>query len=165
MRRDSRRWMPSLDALVLAAKQLELGAGDVTQALRKKWEEAMQQPYVVARELSKAFDGKRVLDDVSFAVEPGDVIGVLGKNGAGKTTLLELVLGFTPASGGHVEVFGHESYRLPGSCQGARRLRAAAGRAHRTAVGRGSAQARALVLLDLGRRARSSASSRRGAST
>jgi ABC-2 type transport system ATP-binding protein len=40
---------------------------------------------------------------------------VLGKNGAGKTTLLELVLGFTPASQGRVEVFGHESYRLPGA--------------------------------------------------
>jgi ABC-2 type transport system ATP-binding protein len=75
----------------------------------------MQQPYVVARALGKSFDGKRVLDDVSFAVEPGDIVGVLGKNGAGKTTLLELVLGFTPASSGHVEVFGHESYRLPGA--------------------------------------------------
>src|SRR5687767_12447745 len=75
------------------------------------------QPYVVARELSKSFDAKRVLDDVSFAVEPGDVIGVLGKNGAGKTTLLELVLGFTPASRGRVEVFGHESYRLPGNAK------------------------------------------------
>ena len=73
------------------------------------------QPYVVARELSKSFNGKRVLGDVSFDVEPGDIIGVLGKNGAGKTTLLELVLGFTPASSGRVEVFGHESYRLPGS--------------------------------------------------
>ncbi len=75
------------------------------------------QPYVVARELSKSFDTKRVLHDVSFAVEPGDVIGVLGKNGAGKTTLLELVLGFTPASGGRVEVFGHESYKLPGNAK------------------------------------------------
>ena len=75
----------------------------------------MQQPYVVAHELTKAFDSKAVLSDVSFEVRPGDVIGVLGKNGAGKTTLLELVLGFTPASHGHVEVFGHESYRLPGA--------------------------------------------------
>jgi ABC-2 type transport system ATP-binding protein len=75
------------------------------------------QPYVVARELSKSFDGKRVLDAVSFEVEPGDIVGVLGKNGAGKTTLLELVLGFTPASSGRVEVFGHESYRLPGAAK------------------------------------------------
>jgi ABC-2 type transport system ATP-binding protein len=58
-----------------------------------------------------------VLDDVSFAVEPGDIVGVLGKNGAGKTTLLELMLGFTPATGGRVEVFGHESYKLPGTAK------------------------------------------------
>ncbi len=75
----------------------------------------MQQPYVVARELTKAFDSKAVLSGVSFEVRPGDIVGVLGKNGAGKTTLLELVLGFTPASQGRVEVFGHESYRLPGA--------------------------------------------------
>jgi ABC-2 type transport system ATP-binding protein len=75
------------------------------------------QPYVVARGLSKSFDGKRVLGEVSLEVEPGDIIGVLGKNGAGKTTLLELVLGFTPASSGRVEVFGYESYRLPGAAK------------------------------------------------
>ena len=75
----------------------------------------MRQPYVAARGLSKSFNGKAVLENVSFEVEPGDVVGVLGKNGAGKTTLLELVLGFTPLSEGHVEVFGHDSYRLPGA--------------------------------------------------
>ena len=48
-----------------------------------------------------------MLDDLSFEVAPGDVIGVLGKNGAGKTTLLELMLGFTPPSGGGVRLFGH----------------------------------------------------------
>ena len=74
----------------------------------------MDDRFVVAQELSKSFDGKKVLDGLSFAVAPGDVVGVLGRNGAGKTTLLELVLGFTPASRGQVEVFGHNSYRLPG---------------------------------------------------
>ncbi len=47
-----------------------------------------------------------MLHDSSFGVRPGDVIGVLGKNGAGKTTLLELMLGFTPPSGGAVRLFG-----------------------------------------------------------
>ena len=75
----------------------------------------MQPPYVVAHDLTKAFDSKSVLSGVSFEVRPGDVIGVLGKNGAGKTTLLELVLGFTPPSSGRVEILGHESYRLPGA--------------------------------------------------
>jgi ABC-2 type transport system ATP-binding protein len=42
---------------------------------------------------------------------------VLGKNGAGKTTLLELMLGFTPPTAGRVEVFGHESFKLPGAAK------------------------------------------------
>ena len=75
----------------------------------------MTGPHVVARGLSKSFSRKTVLADLSFEIEPGDVVGVLGKNGAGKTTLLELILGFTPASAGTVEIFGHESFRMPAS--------------------------------------------------
>ena len=77
----------------------------------------MAEPFVVAKSLSKSFDNKVVLDNISFEIEPGDVVGVLGKNGAGKTTLLEIVLGFSPASQGEVDVFGHESYRLPGAAK------------------------------------------------
>jgi ABC-2 type transport system ATP-binding protein len=77
----------------------------------------MSSPYVVAQHLGKSFSGKPVLDDLSFEVEPGDVIGVLGKNGAGKTTLLELMLGFTPATTGSVSVFGHDSFRLPAAAK------------------------------------------------
>jgi ABC-2 type transport system ATP-binding protein len=77
----------------------------------------MSVPYAVAHQLGKAFYGKAVLEDVSFSVEPGDIVGVLGKNGAGKTTLLELMLGFTPPSAGRVELFGRASYRLPGAAK------------------------------------------------
>jgi ABC-2 type transport system ATP-binding protein len=77
----------------------------------------MSESYAVAHQLGKSFSGKPVLHDVSFAVEPGDVIGVLGKNGAGKTTLLELMLGFTPATEGKVELFGYDSFRLPGTAK------------------------------------------------
>jgi ABC-2 type transport system ATP-binding protein len=73
----------------------------------------MNSAHVVARGLGKSFSDKWVLNNLSFAIEPGDVIGVLGKNGAGKTTLLELMLGFTPASSGDVRLFGHESFRMP----------------------------------------------------
>ena len=69
---------------------------------------------VEASNLKKAFGEKQVLQDMSFGVSPGDVIGVLGKNGAGKTTLLELMLGFTAPTAGAVRIFGHESYSLPG---------------------------------------------------
>lgn len=74
--------------------------------------------YVVARGLGKAFTEKSVLQNLSFAVEPGDVIGVLGKNGAGKTTLLELMLGFSPATAGEIRLFGHESFRMPPQVKG-----------------------------------------------
>jgi ABC-2 type transport system ATP-binding protein len=77
----------------------------------------MTSAYVVAEGLGKSFSGKPVLENVSFTVEPGDVVGVLGKNGAGKTTLLELMLGFTPPTAGRVEVFGHESFELPGAAK------------------------------------------------
>ena len=75
----------------------------------------MTDATVEASNLSKSFGDKQVLQGMSFGVSPGDVIGVLGKNGAGKTTLLELMLGFTPPTGGAVRIFGHESYSLPGS--------------------------------------------------
>ena len=78
----------------------------------------MSDPYIVARALGKSFDGKTgAVADVSFAVQPGDIVGVLGKNGAGKTTLLELLLGFTPATAGRVQLFGYDSYRLPGAAK------------------------------------------------
>ena len=74
----------------------------------------MNNVTVEASNLGKAFGAKQVLQDVTFGVSPGDVIGVLGKNGAGKTTLLELMLGFTSPTTGAVRVFGHESHTLPG---------------------------------------------------
>ena len=77
----------------------------------------MSDPYIVAHDLGKSFARKAVLAGASFEVGPGDVVGVLGKNGAGKTTLLELVLGFTPATTGSVQIFGYDSYRLPGAAK------------------------------------------------
>ena len=77
----------------------------------------MSDPYIVASALGKSFGGTPVLADVSIAVQPGEIVGVLGKNGAGKTTLLELLLGFTPATAGRAQIFGYDSYRLPGAAK------------------------------------------------
>ena len=51
------------------------------------------------RNVSVAFDGRRVVDDVSLDVAPGEWINVVGPNGAGKTTLLRVLAGLTPFAG------------------------------------------------------------------
>ncbi len=56
--------------------------------------------FVQAHNLSKSYQGKEILSDLSFAVEAGDRIGLVGQNGSGKTTLLHLISGrIKPDSG------------------------------------------------------------------
>ena len=56
--------------------------------------------------------GRLVLDDVGFALAPGQVTAVLGLNGAGKTTLLKAILGFLPRRAGELTVDGQPLDRL-----------------------------------------------------
>jgi len=52
--------------------------------------------------ISRSFDGRRVLDDISFEVGPGRLTGFVGSNGAGKTTTMRIVLGILAQDGGIV---------------------------------------------------------------
>ena len=54
--------------------------------------------------VSKAFDGRTVIDDVSLRIGRGERIGVVGPNGSGKTTLLKLIMGSLDADSGKVEL-------------------------------------------------------------
>lgn len=56
--------------------------------------------------LSKSFDGVDALDDVSFGVSEGEIVGLIGPNGAGKTTCFNVVTGFEKPSSGSVEFAG-----------------------------------------------------------
>jgi ABC-type branched-subunit amino acid transport system ATPase component len=58
--------------------------------------------------LSKAFGGLRAVQDVSFEVEEGAIVGIIGPNGAGKTTLFNLLNGFLPRDRGAVSFAGRE---------------------------------------------------------
>ena len=56
--------------------------------------------------LSKSFNKKMVVRDVSFDVSNDSIVGILGKNGAGKTTLLGMLMGLILPSSGEINIFG-----------------------------------------------------------
>ncbi|HET6203953.1 MAG TPA: ATP-binding cassette domain-containing protein [Planctomycetota bacterium] len=61
--------------------------------------------------LTKDFGRTRAVDDVSFRVEPGEIVGFLGPNGAGKTTTIRILTGFIPATTGAAAVAGFDVFR------------------------------------------------------
>jgi gliding motility-associated transport system ATP-binding protein len=65
------------------------------------------------KNLVKAFGAKRAVDDISFSVERGEVLGFLGPNGAGKSTTMRMITGFMPPSAGSVSVGGHDVQQSP----------------------------------------------------
>ena len=63
--------------------------------------------------LSKAFGTKLAVDNVSFEVAKGEVLGFLGPNGAGKSTTMRMITGFIPPSSGRVSVCGFDVAEFP----------------------------------------------------
>ncbi len=56
--------------------------------------------------LAKTYDGTRALEDLSFDVQAGEIVGLLGPNGAGKTTALRTIAGVLPIQQGRVQICG-----------------------------------------------------------
>ena len=58
--------------------------------------------------LTKRFGDRLAVDDLSFKVEPGEVLGFLGPNGAGKSTTMKMITGFLSPSAGTARILGHD---------------------------------------------------------
>src|SRR3954466_6092137 len=63
-------------------------------------------PVLAVRGLCKTFGALRAVDDVSFEVRPGEIVGLVGPNGAGKTTTISMILGVLHPSAGDIHVAG-----------------------------------------------------------
>ncbi len=61
---------------------------------------------ISVKNLVKEYDGKRVVDGISFEVKKGEIFGILGPNGAGKTTTLEMLEALRPIDGGSATING-----------------------------------------------------------
>src|SRR6201996_3919279 len=68
---------------------------------------------ITIKNLTKSYGPKLAVDDLSFDVQPGEVLGFLGANGAGKSTTMRMIAGFIAPSAGAVTVCGHDIERSP----------------------------------------------------
>ena len=76
---------------------------------------------ITTNNLSKRYGDKLAVDDLTFSVAPGEVLGFLGANGAGKSTTMRMIAGFIAPSAGRVSVCGHDIEDAPvaaKSCMG-----------------------------------------------
>jgi len=85
-----------------SAHSAHYGSGSATE------EAAAAEPVVVFRNVSIAFDGPPVLDDISFSVAPGETRILLGPAGVGKSVLLKLINGLLRPDAGSILLFGHD---------------------------------------------------------
>jgi len=65
------------------------------------------------QQFAKEFGGQPAVDDLSFEVAPGSILGLVGPNGAGKTTTLRALAGILPPTRGTLEVAGHDVVAEP----------------------------------------------------
>src|SRR5690606_31925855 len=67
---------------------------------------------LAARHLDKRYDGRAALDQVSLQLDPGTVLGLIGRNGAGKTTLIRALLGLVEPDAGSAGIWGQPALRM-----------------------------------------------------
>ena len=70
----------------------------------------MMEPMIEVRELTKRYAKYTAVNDVSFQVGRGEIVGLLGPNGAGKSTILRILSGFMPATSGTVKIAGYDVF-------------------------------------------------------
>ena len=63
-------------------------------------------PIVDIQHLTKQFGNFTAVDDISFDIQPGEIVGLLGPNGAGKTTTIHMLLGLITPTSGSIQMFG-----------------------------------------------------------
>jgi ABC-2 type transport system ATP-binding protein len=71
------------------------------------------EPVIEFQNIARSFESKIVLDGLNLSVNPGEVVGLIGRNGAGKTTLLKIGMGMLYPHSGSVRVFGMSPTREP----------------------------------------------------
>jgi phospholipid/cholesterol/gamma-HCH transport system ATP-binding protein len=75
--------------------------------------EASSAPHIKVKDLARAFDGRKVLEGVSFEVPRGKTLVIIGGSGCGKSTLLRHIIGSLKPDAGHIWLMGKEITHMP----------------------------------------------------
>lgn len=68
---------------------------------------------ITVTQLSKVYGEQRAVNDISFSLNKGEVVGFLGPNGAGKSTTMKMITGYLPPTSGSISVGGHDVITHP----------------------------------------------------
>lgn len=68
---------------------------------------------IVVKNVSKLYGEQKALDQVSFSIQPGEIVGFLGPNGAGKSTMMKIITGFIPSNEGITSVCDLDVSKVP----------------------------------------------------
>jgi ABC-2 type transport system ATP-binding protein len=98
-------------------KRSQMEEGMVQATAKPMMVEATAKPMVETRSLRKDFGSTRAVDNISFKVSRGEIVGFLGPNGAGKTTTMKMITGFLRPSTGNVLVAGINVQQSPLAAQ------------------------------------------------
>jgi len=67
---------------------------------------SVPEPILRIANVTKVYDSLKAVDRISFAINPGEIVGLLGPNGAGKTTTINMILGILEPTDGSIEILG-----------------------------------------------------------
>ena len=68
---------------------------------------------IVLKDLTKTYGSQRALDNISFSIDSGEIVGFLGPNGAGKSTTMKILCGYIPQTSGVAQIMGMEVSKDP----------------------------------------------------
>jgi len=63
---------------------------------------------IVISELCKSYNGKKILDKISFSIKQNEILCLLGNNGAGKTTIINILVGLVQQDAGTASIYGSD---------------------------------------------------------
>ena len=68
---------------------------------------------IVLKDLTKTYGSQRAIDNISFSIDSGEIVGFLGPNGAGKSTTMKILCGYIPQTSGMAQIMGMEVSKDP----------------------------------------------------